>query len=185
MTLSSTSAAWRCMSAVTCEYRFIVIAMSACPSRSCTTLGCTPCPSRSVAHVCRRSWNRIVGTSAAAISLRNRIARLLGCSGGVGEHRDDLRFQAGGVEGVDPRAHPRERQIRPVVVHERCGRIGIAGCPRHIRPGAQSRGASAWSSTPDEIYPRECLIVRFSLLLYIMEVRSPSTNGLSYLLRNR
>jgi hypothetical protein len=38
--------------------------MVACPRSSCTSLGCTPRPSNNVAHVCRRSWNRISGRLA-------------------------------------------------------------------------------------------------------------------------
>jgi hypothetical protein len=39
--------------------------MSACPRRSCTNLGFTPCLSRSVAHVCLRSWKRVFSGGSA------------------------------------------------------------------------------------------------------------------------
>src|SRR5665648_665389 len=43
---------------MTCEYVSSVIPMLACPSRSETTLGCTPALSSCVACVWRRSWKR-------------------------------------------------------------------------------------------------------------------------------
>jgi hypothetical protein len=55
--------AFSCMSGSTWEYVSIVMEMFACPSISCTILGCVPLDSRSVAHVCLRSWNLIRGKS--------------------------------------------------------------------------------------------------------------------------
>jgi hypothetical protein len=55
--------AFSCMSGSMWEYVSIVMEMFACPSISCTILGCVPLDSRSVAHVCLRSWNLIRGKS--------------------------------------------------------------------------------------------------------------------------
>jgi hypothetical protein len=70
--------ACRCMVSWTCKYRSWVIATEAGLTSSETILGLMPCPSSSVAAVCRRSWNRIRGTPARFIrGMKLRLARLL------------------------------------------------------------------------------------------------------------
>lgn len=54
--------------------------MMVCPSISETTFGLTFLPSRSVAQVCLRSWNRMVGRAALMRSgAKDRFLRLEGC----------------------------------------------------------------------------------------------------------
>jgi hypothetical protein len=57
------------------------MAMVACPSISETSFGLTLLPSRRVAQVCLRSWNRMVGRAAFLRSgVKDRSLRLEGCS---------------------------------------------------------------------------------------------------------
>src|SRR2546428_3300779 len=106
-----------------------VMAIVECPSRSCTTVGCSPCWNNNVACECRKSWNRIRGkpfdrasslTPFASNSARQRQRggaqadarkhQVGGCRRQSGIH-PDVSIEVADVDAVHAKAVPRQLKI--------------------------------------------------------------------------
>jgi hypothetical protein len=85
--------------------------MSACPRRSCTNLGFTPCLSRSVAHVCLRSWKRVFSGSFARLSRALKARFRLPPEMGVPTEEGNLRLRGKMGETGDLLDYPAELDL--------------------------------------------------------------------------